>query len=102
MVSHFHPYREALHIGVAPHKQPQFHPLQWPLHGVLFPPPQNPVGLRWTPPDSTGLQLDSVPAKINIGPPKLEDWQSSGLWWTPVQLAIQWTPLDWGGLIPMG
>src|SRR6266446_3043175 len=44
-------------------------------------------GLRWTPPDS-------VPAKINIGPPKLEDWQSGGLRWTPVQLAIRWTPLD--------
>src|SRR6266700_182751 len=52
--------------------------------GVLFPPPQLPVG----------LQLDSVPAKINIGPPKLEDWQSGGLRWTPVQLAIRWTPLD--------
>jgi hypothetical protein len=55
----------------------------------------SPTESSWTPVDSTGLQLDSVPAKINIGPPKLEDWQSGGLRWTPVQLAIRWTPLDY-------
>src|SRR6266567_2101732 len=54
------------------------------LIGVLFPPPHNPVGLRWTPPDSTGLHWTEPPAKLDIAPAKHGGLQSSGLQWTPV------------------
>src|SRR6266567_2670036 len=68
---------------------------------ILFPPPHSPVGLQWTPPDSTGLHWTEIPGG---------DFRTGGLIfrWSPVdstwtrlhkihkkaKYPVHWTPLD--------
>jgi len=79
---------------------------------ILFPPPQSPPGLQWTPLDSRWTMF---PAKSDIGPAKIgglavhwtpldstglqSSWQSTGVHWTPLDsTGLYWTPLDSTGL----
>jgi hypothetical protein len=51
---------------------------------ILYPPPHNPLGLQWTPVDSSGFHWTSLYTGLIL------DYQSYS--------TQNWTPLDWTGL----
>src|SRR5438105_13233883 len=78
------------------------------VEGVLFSPPHIPVGVRWTPVDSSGLQwtptgLGSLPDQIVVQPNyrTASPVDSTGLTVRrnpPDSTGLHWTPLDSTGL----